>query len=83
MSFITLKVMQDNSDISTTGEFPCVVCRTNRCKEYVIFVHAHDVYRLSARLGVTPEVFLELYGAKDYDLGIKVRFDRSGTNKKM
>lgn len=65
--------MQDNSNVSTTGEFPCVVCHTNCCKEYVIFVNAHDIYRLSARLGVAPEAFLELYGAKDYALGIKVK----------
>jgi hypothetical protein len=39
----------------------------------VIFVNAHDIYRLSTELGSTPESFLEIYGAKDYDLGIKVK----------
>jgi Fe-S-cluster containining protein len=55
-----------------TGEFPCVSCHTDCCKEYVIFVNAHDVYRLSMGLGLAPEKFLEIYGAKDYSLGIEV-----------
>ena len=54
-------------------EFPCDKCDTNCCKEYTIFVNAHDIYRLSTGLNKTPESFLELYGAKDYDLGIKVQ----------
>ena len=37
-----------------------------------IFVNAHDVYRLSNGLNSKPETFLELIGAKDYSLGIKV-----------
>ncbi len=56
-----------------TKEFPCISCHTNCCKEYTIFVNAHDVYRLSTGLGLDPENFLELYGAKDFDLGIKVK----------
>ena len=62
--------------VSTTGstkEFPCISCHTNCCKEYTIFVNAHDVYRLSIGLGVEPENFIEIYGAKDFDLGIKVK----------
>ena len=55
-----------------TGEFPCVSCHTDCCKEYVIFVNAHDVYRLSVGLGITPEKFLKIYGAKDYSLGVEV-----------
>ena len=39
----------------------------------MIFVNAHDIYRLSVGLGISPENFLEIYGAKDYDLGIKVK----------
>lgn len=62
---------QDSSHIKT-GEFPCVSCHTDCCKEYVIFVNAHDVYRLSVGLGMHPEKFLEIYGAKDYSLGIQV-----------
>jgi hypothetical protein len=54
-------------------EFPCISCNTNCCKEYVIFVNAHDIYRLSNGLGLQPEDFLEIYGAKDYELGIKVK----------
>ena len=68
-----LKIITNDSDISKTGEFPCISCHTNCCKEYVIFVNAHDIYRLSVGLGLTPESFLEIYGAKDYDLGIKVK----------
>ena len=68
-----LKVISNNSDVSKTGEFPCTTCHTNCCKEYVIFVNAHDIYRLSVRLGLDPETFLEIYGAKDYDLGINVK----------
>ncbi|MBT8242466.1 MAG: YkgJ family cysteine cluster protein [Nitrosopumilus sp.] len=62
-----------NSDQSKTGDFPCVSCHTDCCKEYVIFVNAHDVYRLSLGLNLAPETFLEIYGAKDYSLGIKVK----------
>jgi len=68
-----LKVITNDSDVSKTGEFPCISCHTNCCKEYVIFVNAHDIYRLSVGLGLAPESFLEIYGAKDYDLGIKVK----------
>jgi Fe-S-cluster containining protein len=39
----------------------------------VIFVNAHDVYRLSTGLGMVPKKFLEIYGAKDYSLGISVK----------
>ena len=68
-----LKVISNDSDINKIGEFPCTSCHTNCCKEYVIFVNAHDIYRLSDRLGLNSENFLEIYGAKDYDLGIKVK----------
>ena len=68
---MTLKVI-NNSD-SKTGEFPCVECETNCCKEYTIFVNAHDIYRLYQKLKKTPESFLEIWGAKDYELGIKVK----------
>jgi len=54
-------------------EFPCISCHTNCCKEYTIFVNAHDVYRLATELGLDPENFLEIYGAKDFDLGVKVK----------
>ena len=67
-----LKVITNDSDVSETEELPCDSCHTNCCKEYVIFVNAHDIYRLSVGLGLNPESFLEIYGAKDYDLGIKV-----------
>jgi Fe-S-cluster containining protein len=69
---MTLKVISNNLDSSTAGKFPCDTCDTNCCKEYVIFVNAHDVYRLSTGLGMAPKKFLEIYGAKDYSLGIKV-----------
>ena len=62
MSFTTQKL----------PKFPCVDCHTDCCKEYTIFVNAHDVYRLSNGLKCKPETFLELIGAKDYSLGIKV-----------
>jgi Fe-S-cluster containining protein len=68
-----LNVITEDSGVSKTREFPCVSCHTNCCKEYVIFVNAHDIYRLSVGLGLSPESFLEIYGAKDYDLGIKVK----------
>jgi len=55
------------------GVFPCDTCDTNCCKEYTIFVNAHDIYRLSTGLNKSPELFLELFGAKDFDLGIKVQ----------
>ena len=48
-------------------------CHTNCCKEYAIFVNAHDVYRLVKGLGVEPVEFLEIYGAKDFELGIQVK----------
>jgi len=70
---MTLTVDNTDSSHTQTGEFPCVSCHTNCCKEYVIFVNAHDVYRLSVGLGVPPENFLEIYGAKDYSLGIEVK----------
>jgi len=67
-----LKVITNDSDVSKSGDFPCISCHTNCCKEYVIFVNAHDIYRLSVRLELAPESFLEIYGAKDFDLGINV-----------
>lgn len=67
-----LNVIQNESEASKTGEFPCNTCDTNCCKEYVIFVNAHDIYRLSTGLGLAPMNFLEIYGAKDFDLGINV-----------
>lgn len=63
---MTLKIISDS-------EFPCVSCHTNCCKEYVIFVNAHDIYRLSVGLIISPDKFLEIYGAKDYSLGIQVK----------
>ena len=70
-----MTLIPDNYDSSPTetGEFPCVTCHTDCCKEYVIFVNAHDIYRLSEGLNMAPERFLEIYGAKDYSLGIKVK----------
>ena len=53
-------------------KFPCVDCHTDCCKEYKIFVNSHDVNLLSNGLNCKPETFLELIGAKDYSLGIKV-----------
>ena len=70
---MTLNVITNDSEESKSGEFPCISCHTNCCKEYVIFVNAHDIYRLSVGLGLPPESFLEIYGAKDFDLGIKVK----------
>ncbi|MCV0393072.1 MAG: YkgJ family cysteine cluster protein [Nitrosopumilus sp.] len=67
---MTLKVIPENSNI---GEFPCDSCHTNCCKEYVIFLNAHDIYRLSVGLNLLPKSFLQIIGAKDYDLGIKVK----------
>ncbi len=67
-----LKVITNDSDVSKT-KLPCDSCQTNCCKEYVIFVNAHDTYRLSVGLRLTPESFLEIYGAKDYDLGINAK----------
>ena len=68
-----LKVISNDPVVSEIGEFPCTSCHTNCCKEYVIFVNAHDIYRLSVGLRLDPESFLEIYGAKDYALGINVR----------
>ena len=70
---MTLTIDNPDSSRTKTGEFPCVSCHTDCCKEYTIFVNAHDVYRLSVGLGVSPENFLEIYGAKDYSLGIEVK----------
>ena len=70
---MTLIADNYNSSHTEPGEFPCVSCHTDCCKEYVIFVNAHDVYRLSTRLGMVPKKFLEIYGAKDYSLGIRVK----------
>jgi len=74
-----LKVITDDHQVVSDGkinniskEYPCISCHTNCCKEYTIFVNAHDIYRLSINLGLEPERFLEIYGAKDYSLGIKV-----------
>ena len=69
---MTLKIIPTDSGESKSDVFPCDSCHTNCCKEYVIFVNAHDVYRLSVQLKMNPEQFLEIYGAKDYDLGIRV-----------
>lgn len=60
-------------DKSHNKKNPCISCHTNCCKEYTIFVNAHDVYRLTKGLGIEPENFLEIYGAKDFKLGIKVK----------
>ena len=70
---MTLIVDNCNPSHAKPGEFPCVSCHTDCCKEYVIFVNAHDVYRLSTGLGMVPKKFLEIYGAKDYSLGIRIK----------
>jgi len=70
---MTLITNNPDSSLTKSKEFPCITCYTNCCKEYVIFVNAHDVYRLSEGLEMAPEKFLEIYGAKDYSLGIKVK----------
>ena len=61
------------TDSGDTKDYPCISCHTNCYKEYTIFVNAHDIYRLSKGLVIEPEDFLEIYGAKDFDLGIKVK----------
>ncbi|MFZ1077612.1 MAG: YkgJ family cysteine cluster protein [Nitrosotalea sp.] len=53
-------------------DHPCISCHTNCCKEYTIFVNAHDVYRISVGLGLDPENFLEIYGAKEDAWGIQI-----------
>ena len=75
-----LKVITDaHHDISDgkinniSKEYPCISCHTNCCKEYTIFVNAHDIYRLAISLGMNPENFVEIHGAKDFSLGIKVK----------
>lgn len=68
-----LKIISNDITVNNPGTFPCDTCDTNCCKEYTIFVNAHDIYRLSTGLNKTPESFLELFGAKDFDLGIKVQ----------
>lgn len=67
------QVVSDGKTNNISKEYPCISCHTNCCKEYTIFVNAHDIYRLSINLGLEPERFLEIYGAKDYSLGIKVK----------
>ena len=69
---MTLKIIPTDSDASKSDVLPCDSCHTNCCKEYVIFVNAHDIYRLSIQMKLNPEQFLEIYGAKDFDLGIKI-----------
>lgn len=61
------------TELNIVSENPCILCHTNCCKEYVIFVNAHDIYRLSINLGLEPKEFLDIHGAKDYSLGIKVK----------
>jgi Fe-S-cluster containining protein len=61
------------TDSANTKDNPCISCHTNCCKEYTIFVNAHDIYRLWKGFGIDPKNFLEIYGAKDFDLGIKVK----------
>ncbi|MGB9002564.1 MAG: YkgJ family cysteine cluster protein [Nitrosotalea sp.] len=53
-------------------DHPCTSCHTNCCKEYTIFVNAHDVYRISSGLGLDPSNFLEIYGAKEDEWGIQI-----------
>ncbi len=60
-----------SSDIQKLPKFPCVDCHTDCCKEYTIFVNAHDVYRLSNGLNCKPETFLELIGCKRLFIGNK------------
>ncbi|MHA7647972.1 YkgJ family cysteine cluster protein [Nitrosopumilus sp. S4] len=67
---MTQKIIQESTK---SREFPCDSCHTNCCKEYVIFLNAHDIYRLSVGLNLPPKKFLQIIGAKDYDLGIKVK----------
>jgi len=56
----------------STQDHPCISCHTNCCKEYIIFVNAHDVYRISVGLGLDPGNFLEIYGAKEDEWGIQI-----------
>ena len=56
----------------STQDHPCISCHTNCCKEYTIFVNAHDVYRISVGLGLDPGNFLEIYGAKEDEWGIQI-----------
>ena len=59
------------SVIHNSPKFPCVSCHTDCCKEYTIFVNAHDVYRLTIGLNLKSESFLELIGAKTILLELK------------
>jgi hypothetical protein len=76
---MTFKVITDDLLVSDgkinniSKEYPCISCHTNCCKEYTIFLNAHDIYRLFINLGLEPTRFLDIHGAKDYSLGIKVK----------
>ena len=64
---------------------PCTRCHTRCCKDYVVYVNSHDIYRIHKAFLFSPQSFLQLYKSEDessgvilqrgiYDLALKDRY---------
>ena len=54
------------------NQSPCVGCEVSCCREYVVQLNAHDIYRLSASVELPVREYIELRRAKDRD-GVLLR----------
>jgi len=54
------------------NQSPCVDCEVSCCREYVVQLNAHDIYRLSASVKLPVREYIELRRAKNGD-GVLLR----------
>lgn len=54
-------------------DHPCIGCHTRCCKDYIVYVNSHDIYRIHKALLAPPESFLQLYRSDDRFSGVRIQ----------